>query len=182
MNITSINIRGCGTAIKRKRVRYLVEKGKVYLIFIQETKTQKMSKAIVRNMWEPIDVSWSALDACGHSGGIITIWKHGIIDSILSFRENGFIGIEAIHKCNTIFFLNIYSSCQLVEKRRTWTKIVEWKNRLEVGEWIIGGDFNSVKHRNERIRCSVRSYRYEIEDFVFFIDLMEVVDLPIVGN
>ncbi|CAK8544093.1 unnamed protein product [Lathyrus sativus] len=97
-------------------------------------------------------------------------------------KGNGFIGIQAFHRGNTLYFLNIYLPYLLTEKRRMWSEIVEWKGKLRVGEWIIGGDFNSVKHCGERVGSSNRSNRVEMEDFASLIDLMEVVDLPTIGN
>ncbi|XP_058741524.1 uncharacterized protein LOC131613903 [Vicia villosa] len=49
------------------------------------------------------------------------------------------------------------------------------------GEWIVGGDFNSVKVREER-RGKSQSNLAEMEEFAKFIELLELVDLPIVGN
>lgn len=63
-----------------------------------------------------------------------------------------------------------------------WNELVDWKNKLGIGKWIIGCDFNSIKHPSEGVGINVRSNRVEMENFASFIYLMEVVDLPTLGN
>lgn len=45
-----------------------------------------------------------------------------------------------------------------------------------------GGDFNATKSSEERRGKSKHNRNSEIEEFSSFIDLMELVDLPIVWN
>ncbi|XP_058740908.1 uncharacterized protein LOC131613239 [Vicia villosa] len=80
-----------------------------------------------------------------------------------------------------MYFINIYSSCCLEEKRLLWKCLLDWKQKLPEGEWIIGGEFNSVKNKKERSGKS-ESSSSEMEDFAKFIDLMEVVDSPLIKN
>ncbi|XP_058754723.1 uncharacterized protein LOC131627880 [Vicia villosa] len=66
-------------------------------------------------------------------------------------------------------------------KRILWNQLLEWKYKFPKGEWIIGGDFNAIKVGVERVR-RVRANRLEMEEFSRVIELLEVVDLPVVGN
>lgn len=46
------------------------------------------------------------------------------------------------------------------------------------GEWIIGGDFNSIKDYNERkVRVEVTDYN-ELNYFADFIEESMLVDIP----
>ncbi|XP_058746958.1 uncharacterized protein LOC131619936 [Vicia villosa] len=61
-------------------------------------------------------------------------------------------------------------------------ELLGWKNRLEVGEWVVGGDFYSIKNREER-RDKESSYRrVEMEEFGGFIKSMMLVDIQVIGN
>lgn len=55
------------------------------------------------------------------------------------------------------------------------------KTKLEPGERGVG-EFNATKPREERRGRSYSHRRIETEELGCFIDLMELVDLPIVGN
>lgn len=59
------------------------------------------------------------------------------------------------------FFVNVYSTCLGFEKRELWSELLNFKNRLGVGEWLVGGDFNAVKSKVEgggidanRLQCN----------------------------
>ncbi|XP_058747124.1 uncharacterized protein LOC131620122 [Vicia villosa] len=62
-----------------------------------------------------------------------------------------------------------------------WRKLLDWKQKLPTREWIIGGDFNAIKSREERKGKTVSSGG-EMEEFAKFIELMEGVDLPVIGK
>ncbi|XP_058724480.1 uncharacterized protein LOC131595951 [Vicia villosa] len=128
--------------VKRKRVSQILAKAKVDLIFIQETKLKKMEESLIRSLWGWEDCEWSALDSEGQSGGVVTIWRKGVIKPEFSFKAKCVLGVNAV-----------------------------WK----------GGDFNAIKVEEER--CGrVQANRVEMEEFANFIELMEVVDLPVLGN
>ncbi|TYH10480.1 hypothetical protein ES288_A07G179700v1 [Gossypium darwinii] len=46
--------------------------------------------------------------------------------------------------------------------------------------WIVGGDFNVVRNRSERINCS--STEKGSKEFDEFIDRLKLVDLPLIGK
>ncbi|XP_058733926.1 uncharacterized protein LOC131605606 [Vicia villosa] len=56
---------------------------------------------------------------------------------------------------------------------------VSWKGD---GEWIIGGDFNAVKKRNERVGRSYGRSNVEWRDFSKFIEESGLVDVPCKGK
>lgn len=55
------------------------------------------------------------------------------------------------------------------------------KSTVPTGEWLVEGYFNAIKSEEERrvrgLTCSA-----EMEEFSTFIDVMELVDLPMVEN
>lgn len=77
MNVVSYNIRGCGNSVKIKRIRQLLQKGGVDMCFIQESKMSQVAEGLITSIWGSVDCDWSAKEAEGRTGGIITIWKKG---------------------------------------------------------------------------------------------------------
>lgn len=73
MIILSYNVRGGGNRIKRKRVGFLIQKGEVDVVFIQESKLCSLELGIVKDMWGADSVEWSYSDANGASGGMLTM-------------------------------------------------------------------------------------------------------------
>lgn len=68
MNIVSLNIIGCVISSKWRRLAQILAKGKAYMAFIQETKTQHMYDNFVSLLWGNGDVEWSAKDSKSASG------------------------------------------------------------------------------------------------------------------
>ncbi|XP_058749275.1 uncharacterized protein LOC131622266 [Vicia villosa] len=181
MNIVTFNIRGSGNSAKRRRVSKILELAKADLCFLQETKAKKMEEFLVQSLWGRRECDWSVVNSEGLSGGLLTIWNKGAVEPLFSFKDKGLLGLNAVWKNINCYFINIYTPCDLREKRVLWQSLLEWKQRLPVGQWIIGGDFNAIKLGEER-KGKSQSNRGEMEEFVKFIELMKLVDLPLVGN
>ncbi|XP_058758401.1 uncharacterized protein LOC131631645 [Vicia villosa] len=133
-------------------------------------------------MWGDNQVEWSHLDANGASGGILTMWKKDLFNLNFSFRGEGFLGLCMEKEGKLIYFVNVYASCDISTRKRCWDRLCEFKNNNIKGSWCIGGDFNSITSLEERIGTSSRSYRREIIFFKEFIEDMELVDLPTIGD
>ncbi|XP_058742067.1 uncharacterized protein LOC131614510 [Vicia villosa] len=181
MNIVSYNIRGCGNSAKRGRIRQLLQRGNTDMCFIQESKVTRVSEGLIKSTWGYVGCNWPAKEAEGRSGGIITIWKKGVIHPISSFRGKGLLGVNALWNGINCYFVNVYSSCLASEKRELWAELLRLKDKLEVGEWVVRGDFNAVKSKEERRGRGGGFKLGEIEDFSSFIDMMELVDVSVVG-
>lgn len=48
-----------------------------------------MEHKLVHNIRGNVECEWSAVNACGQSGGILTIWRKNVISLISSFRGGG---------------------------------------------------------------------------------------------
>ncbi|XP_058726479.1 uncharacterized protein LOC131597832 [Vicia villosa] len=182
MNILFSNIRGCNSALKRRKLRSIIAKGQPDVMFLQETKIQNMSESFAESLWGNENIEWSAKDSNGASGGTIILWKKGCIEPLFSFRAEGVLGIGAEHKGQLYSFVNIYSSCAMIGKRKLWSELVELKNRLAGSWWCIGGDFNSIRGRTERMGRCMNTRSTEMEEFNEFIDLLDLIDVPVVGG
>lgn len=56
------------------------------------------------------------------------------------------------------------------------------KGKFADGEWIIGGDFNAIKHHSERKGRSSIDYTTELNAIVDFIDDINLIDVPCKGK
>lgn len=52
------------------------------------------------------------------------------------------------------------------------------KRNTIIGDWVLGGDFNSVKSSKEIKGVSERRMRWEMHDFRNIIEDMDLVDVP----
>ncbi|CAK8570842.1 unnamed protein product [Lathyrus sativus] len=136
MNILSINLRGGSSVVKRRRLAHLIQSGKVDICFVQESKLVAVNLEMTSSLWGDPNVECSESGACGASGGIIILWRKGILNLNFSFRGVGF--------------------------RKFWSDLMGMKSRLNRGCWIVSGDFNAVLRDNERKRVSVSGRRTEM--------------------
>lgn len=79
-------------------------------------------------------------------------------------------------------FINVYASCNSRSRRDMWSCIKRRKGLSGVEEWCIGGDFNTVAIEEERIGISTWVKRRDMEDFNNFMENMNLIDLPCMGN
>lgn len=101
-------------------------------------------------LWRKHDVGWSSNNAIGLSKGIITLWNLNYVESIFSFKGEGFMGVKVRWKNKLYYIINVYSGCNLVLKMSLWGKLLELRKNLIDGLWVLGGDFNSISNSCER--------------------------------
>ncbi|XP_058784527.1 uncharacterized protein LOC131659337 [Vicia villosa] len=182
MIIFSLNIRGGGKRVKRKRIGFNIQRGRVDLAFIQETKLRNVQHQYVKELCGDEWVEWSHLEAEGAAGGILIMWKKDFFNLIYSFCGEGYLGVCVEKDNKRIYFINIYASWDHKVRMNSWRKLVELKRRSVVGSWCLGGDFKIVTSSEERVGISKKNYKREMDDFKEFIKEMELVDPPTIGG
>lgn len=63
-----------------------------------------------------------------------------------------------------------------------WKELLVLINKHNDGEWLLGGDFNTVKTRNERIGSSAYSKVSKRREFFSFIESTGLMDVPCKGR
>jgi hypothetical protein len=186
MIIASINIRGLGGVVKRKYVKDLVRLERIDFLVIQETKLESISDNLCHSLWGADDCNWDFLPSSGNRG-ILSIWNKSTTNLIFSFVGEGFVGVclewGALKK--VCFVVNVYSSCDLIGKRRLLVSLLALKRQYDRGVWGLIGDFNATLDQEERRGVNLAipsSSRVEVVEFGDFVRDMELVDLPIVGR
>lgn len=103
-----------------------------------------------------------------------------------SFEGSNFIGLEGVWEAHMqpCTIVNVYSPCNLEEKRVLWTELLERRRISSVASWCVAGDFNAVRTTDERKGHMVGStqHRRESEEFNTFIAAMQLLDLPLIGR
>ncbi|XP_058749290.1 uncharacterized protein LOC131622283 [Vicia villosa] len=182
MILGSLNVRGCGNALKRRRITDIIKKGNANMFFIQESKLSHTEEFVVKSLWSNTDIGFSFSNSECLSGEIISLWRTDRVEVIHSFRGEGFLGNKVVWKKGVYYVVNVYSSCSLEKKKVLWRNLLELKRRLCDGEWIIGGDFNATKSSSER--KGRRNYEGDIGSDLFggFIGESGLVDVPCKGK
>jgi hypothetical protein len=67
-------------------------------------------------------------------------------------------------------------------KRKLWKELLDFKSNNAHGEWCLGGDFNATLKAGERRGNNGGGSKLERAEFNQFINLMEVVDIPVTGK
>lgn len=74
MKVLSWNIRGLNEEGKRSTIKSLIQKWKVDILCLQETKIQGCNSRLIQQLWGNKWADWVELTANGTRGGIIVIW------------------------------------------------------------------------------------------------------------
>ncbi|XP_058725904.1 uncharacterized protein LOC131597211 [Vicia villosa] len=143
---------------------------------------EEVKEYIANSFWGAEDLGFSFSAAEGRSGGILTLWRTRTVSIISSFRGTCYLGTKVNWKNGVYYIVNVYSPYSLIFKRGLWAELLEMKQGFSDGEWIIGGEFNAVKRRNERVGSSIDSNASERREFADFIEGIGLVDVPCKGK
>ncbi|GKV27862.1 hypothetical protein SLEP1_g36982 [Rubroshorea leprosula] len=142
---------------------------------------QSVDKRLCRMIWDSDNFEWVAQPANGASGGILTIWNSTVFKKISILEGAGYLGVVGFWGEENIpcYLVNVYSSCDLVNKRILWENL---SNLIcsNKGNWCIAGDFNVIRNLQER-KGGI-SVRRELREFNEFIEMCGLVDLPLIGR
>lgn len=151
MIILSYNIRGGGIVSNRKRISYLLNSCKVDVCFLQETKITNFNDSYANSFWGRSIMDWTTSNSSGASGGMAILWMRGSLEPNYNFSGVGYVGINITWKGNSVNLVNIYAPYSVTARRDLWKDLVERKNKYGNDEWCLGGDFNEVTCREERL-------------------------------
>lgn len=98
MNFLSLNIRGRGSRIKRKRINFIINSGKVDLCFLLEIKFNHGDTSVFKELWGRNEMEWTSFIFVGASGGLLILWRKSLFKLLFSFKGHGFMGIHVEFK------------------------------------------------------------------------------------
>ena len=185
MNIISYNVRGLGRGVKWPTIKRMVKEHRIDLLCLQETKKESINKIMCQALWGNSDFSWEDAPLVNSAGGIFCIWNQNSFKVESKIAGAGFILLSGKwgQESQSVHVINIYSPCNLQDKRVLWDKVSQLKNQNPSGYWCILGDFNNIRTRGERLGSSQRGLLDgSIGEFNNWIEELELEEAPWVGK
>ena len=151
MQITTWNIRGCNSVLKKRILKRRIDKDNSGIIFLQETKclgeelakiTQKVSKRCKS----------ISIDARRAAGGLGILWNPWIV-TLSGFLTTTFSISAEFHILGDRiqgFISNVYGPSKADQKQAFIESITDLKILAQNRAWIIGGDFNLIRNLEEK--------------------------------
>ena len=185
MNILSYNSRGLGSGVKWSGIRKLTLANNIDILCIRETKKESVDVKLCQYLWGGSSVSWECVPSSNAAGGLLCIWNNGsfLVDRRVLGR--GFIMLEGtwIKENKRVFIINVYAPCELQGKREQWAELLQLKSSYQEGLWCVLGDFNSIRHREERLSSSQTvGTSSSISEFNSWISDMALEEVRSVGR
>ncbi|XP_028096963.1 uncharacterized protein LOC114296821 [Camellia sinensis] len=181
MKLLSWNIRGVGRSEKRRKIRIIVQKRMVDVLFRQETKKAGVFEELVKSVWPYDDMEYMSVDADGFSGGILSVWKASVFSLAKCCSLRNFIILSGmILPCFNCAFINVYSPNDIARRGVVWNALRNLKSQF-VDPWCLGGgDFIEIRSMGERKGCTRTDKG--MKDFNEFIEGVELYDVPMQGR
>lgn len=129
-------------------------------------------------------LKWCVEGATGRSSGLLTFWD----DQRFACSSCWGIGgtVVVVGQCRDsgeeFCIINVYTSCDLREKRLLWDRI-----SLVVGQWeeaytCVIGDFNSILNIGKRSGVGGSELARDIRVFREFVESYGLLDVPLQGR
>ncbi|XP_071735549.1 uncharacterized protein [Rutidosis leptorrhynchoides] len=182
MNLLSLNIGGGVTSFNKHRwVSKLCKDHAITILGIQETKMSTLNHFAVKALWGNFNFKVAASCARGRSGGILTICDPNSFNCsrVISFNNMQIVEGRFCERDSPCFLINVYAPQSRRQKKRIWDFILSFINNND-GDFIIFGDFNSVRYSHERFGTHFN--HLEAADFNDFIANGGLIDIPLGGR
>lgn len=187
MKIMTYNMRGLGGRVKRKVIRKIIQDEEVDVVCIQESKLTKLDARVCGELWGECEVEWREVEAINSAGGVVTLWGNGNFQISDQFLGSNVIGLKGIWKEETeeTVIVNIYSPCNMAGKRAVWNEILDLRARWGDSLWVVAGDFNAVRKKEERksrSNSNCPTLTSEMVEFNNFIEDIRLQDILMIGQ
>lgn len=176
MNILSLNICGTGSEKKREKLRFILNKHRVNFLSIQESMMSKSDTFRIKSLWGNFGFEFLELLAIGHSGGLLSIWDPRAFIKEEEYIRDRFIVVKGKWVSHNLecYMVNVYAPQQETEKTILWQSLLNFMAE-HAGNFIICGDFNSVRGPDERMGTSFS--KINATNFNIFLENSNLVDL-----
>nr|GEZ70891.1 hypothetical protein [Tanacetum cinerariifolium] len=126
-------------------------------------------------------VGKDSLSFIGASGGIMSIWNSSVSCVEQKLVDRNYLAILGRWSgiSRSVGFVNVYAPQANADKEVLWAFLDVLINSLDA-IWVIFGDFNAVRSREERMECIFDDA--EAYSFCDFITRVGLIDLPLGGR
>ncbi|GJR66188.1 putative RNA-directed DNA polymerase [Tanacetum coccineum] len=151
MKIITYNCCGLGSDSKQNHIRSLIRNERISAIGLQETKMAVISVSLVKSLWGNNNVDILVGSVVGLSGGTLLMWNCLIFDKCVDLNGSHFISAIRNWKgiSKKVGLINIYSPQSLLDKEVLWHDLISTMRSTDA-IWVLFGDFNAVRSRDER--------------------------------
>lgn len=117
MNVGSLNIRGLGAKVKKKKRLSYHKRGKTRFHCNTTDKDGKIEGKVCEHIWGDGDCGWVYHPAIGNAGRMLSMWKSKRGNLIFSFSGCSFLRVCMEWGCKKqrCFAINIYGPCNMAE-------------------------------------------------------------------
>lgn len=174
LNILSWNIRWLEKHKRKKLARNVFIDYKVDIVSLQETKLEHFKDKFLKTI-SPVIENWFILPSRDRSGGILICINEDYLEVVTSWIARYCISILIKNKTTGFewLFTSIYGPSIARGRINLWKKLRNIKTYWQ-GAWLLSGDFNMVRYRNER---KGKSYNHIVSRrFNAFINDMHLID------
>ena len=177
MKIVSWIIRGCNSPLKKRLLKWKIDKEKSAIVFLQETKcgSEEMIK-ITKRVWKGVRVMTREVEGAG--GGLALLWNLNLVclHSLCAthFSISGRFQILGTKIKGVV--TNVYGPFQAYKKPTFLASLRDLKEWVAEEPWIIGGDFNMIRSLEEK-KGGVRTISAATNLFNDFIEESNLVDI-----
>ncbi|GLT40766.1 hypothetical protein SLA2020_148760 [Shorea laevis] len=154
--------------LKRKEVAKLVRLERPDVLFLQETKLEKVEGNLCKLLLFSDDFEWVMKESVEAFGGMLCVWNKLEFEKQGEFSGDGFVGISCEWGSQKLKrnIVNIYAPNDRQKKVKLWEEL-RLKILEEDGRWLIARDFNVVRCVTKRKGKTRESL--EMRDFDDFI-------------
>ncbi|XP_071686902.1 uncharacterized protein [Rutidosis leptorrhynchoides] len=182
----SLNIRGFGIGGPDDKVgwvRRLISKEKPSFLALQETRLNIVEDRWIHYLWGSTECCFIQLEMVGLAGGQLLIWDTNCFEAldVIRFNVEWVIGVQGKWKDSGegLNVINVHGPHDDEKKVQLWDELsLKLANNNEAV--ILCGDFNEVRHGNERFNCEFVEYR--ARRFNDFISNNCLLDIPMGGR
>lgn len=185
MNILSFNSRGLGSGVKCSTIRRMNLSNNVDILCIQETKKEVIDRKLCQYLWGDSSVTWEYVPSINAAGGLLCIWNNESFSVDRRAVGRGFIMLEGVwvKENKKVFIINVYAPCDLQGKRDQWFELLQLKSSYQDGLWCVLGDFNSIRHQQERLSSSqTATNSSNMAEFNSWISDMNLEEVRTIGR
>ena len=151
VNLASWNIRGLNAPLKQKEIRKFIRGNSLDIVAVLETKVRESNSGIVKDSIGG-DLNWVNNYNFCHRGRIWVLWNGSSIRLRMLEQSEQFIHceIETVASGNKFMATFVYGDNGYIERRRLWEDIIRIYNNMGNTPWVIMGDFNAIRKREEK--------------------------------
>ena len=114
---------------------------------------ESIDRRLCQYLWADCNASSECASSINGAGGLLCIWNYDSFSVDRKVVGRGFILLEGmwIKENKRVSIINVYAPCDLQGKRQQWDEILQLKTSSQEGLWCVLGDFNSIRHQDERV-------------------------------